>query len=230
MAKLEWHDYIESEEFGTKAEFDSSLLKSGSIKFLLNDPDLTLYTSELSPKSIYCVIIGTTNDLPGKIKPHLPSDHSPVFLRLNNNEARDDQLELITDTYSLEYNEGKKDLSGLQELDDYNEVINEYIHTHDYHSEINREILERRLRKFNLQELRFNDVTIWLEDMGDSYETSYFSLQSDPQKLLNVLRGLGSFEMELDTHLLACAYLYEHMKEYCTYECSLYRINETVRA
>ncbi len=224
MATLEWHDYLESEEFDTKAEFDSSLQKNNSIKLLLNDPNLTLYISELSPKSIYCIAIGATENLLGKIRPQLPSHHSPVLLRLNDKGLEDKQFELINNTYTLVYNVGKKNLSGLRRLDDYSEVVDEYALMHDYHPEINKEELEQRLRKFNLQELRADGATLWLEDMRDSYETSFFSQQSDPKKLLDLLRKLGSFEMELDTHLPACEYLYANMKQHCTYECSLYRL------
>lgn len=226
MKNIQWQQYVENEQFATKADFDAFLKHSSDIELLLCNAELTLYKTAMYPESFYCIASGKLDDILNQLDKVSLAQHESIFIRIKDKGLTHPKLKKITDTYLLSFSSGEKHAVKLEDIKNYEEIVTNYISTHQHHTKIDKRLLEKRLKSFNLKELHDDGFVIWTETVADYYETSYFRTDDSPEsskQLLDQLLALGAFEMELDLHIPESTYLYEHLKPYCTYECSLFR-------
>lgn len=227
LATLKWDDYIESGDISSKMLFDADLSKLEGTNILLTDPTFTLYTTDLYPKSRFLIALGDLNEIASSLP--LDSERS-TFIKLKVLDLNADSVEKIYDSYEVDYSAGKKKSLASLNIDTQDcteEVVDIYIANHRHHENINRTLISNVIKSYGLQKLCGKGFNIYLEDLGESYETSFFSTDgtdAGKRALLKQLKDLGSFEMELDSTLSEFELLKADLAEYCKYSCSLYRI------
>lgn len=226
---LEWQDYLESEEFATKEDFDTHAADSEDYELLLSSPTTTLYRVELYPNSLFLITLGSLGSNLDLLSEYI---NCSVFIKCRLRKLNSTKFEKIFDSFEITYRDGDKtpqeSLVGLEALGGLDEVLDLYTTNHAHHSSIDRERLRIVLESYSLQRLSGNGFNIYLEDQGDSYETSFFSTDGRTESvnnLLGCLKGLGCFEMELDSNLKEFSEIMSQFKDVSTYGCSLYKLN-----
>ncbi|MEM6997766.1 MAG: hypothetical protein AAF413_02530 [Patescibacteria group bacterium] len=223
MSTLQWNDYVEGERFGSKADFDKFIKKSKRHTLIFANDSISLYTLKLYPGSPKLVIVGELDSLKTA-----PPTNDLLFLRVKKDRIRSPHLTKVTDTYSLTYLNSPKQNVALRDVENLDGLLQNYLSTHQHYRNIDKELLADELGNMDLKILEGDGFTIWLEDLGDRYETSYYRVGDNPEaqgRLLNQLKSLGSFEMEIDLHIPSNQFIYYNLKDFCTYECSLYRLD-----
>ncbi len=229
---FKWRDYLHSEEFEIKEDFDVYLLSSSGYKVVLSSASITLYAIDLYPKSLFLIIIGSLD--PEKVVKLLAdSPMNPIFIKARVQSVNNPRLEKIFDSLDINHmGLGKtsvEELTHLQTLDSLDEVLNFYVRNHCHHLGTNKKVLSEVFKGYSIQKLSGHGFSVYFEDQGDFYETSLFSTDGkgkSVENLIKQLENMGRFKMELDSNLGEFNQLMESLKNSSSYGRSLFRIKQ----